>query len=163
MVGAPLLPAHRAELERSRVVHESVDKARRAQVAFPMPGSAQVDVQDDESEGTHKDEEGDEDRVLKGCRPPKAEDGMLSDDELQTLYDRPLRSAYGRHAHLLSGQEYFADRPDDQRPGDWKQLGMLDKVDDDVRALRGDAEPLYTSVTPLWRCTLECVARGPSC
>lgn len=154
LLGAPLTAAHRAQLSRSRIVHESVDKLAASQVAFPMPGAKPVVGQHEESNGgPHEDEEGDNDRVLKGCRQPKFEDGMLSDNELESLFV-PMRSAYGSCADL-PGQEHFCDRPEDQRPGDWKALGMLDDVDQAARQQRGDFEPLYTSVTPLWRCTLD--------
>lgn len=140
------------------MVHSSVDKLAAEHVAFPFPKPKTSDEGDGGEEGgPYIEEEGDRDRVLKGCRHAKPDDGLLTDDELRSLFTDapPLRSAYGRNYGRLSAEhaQLFRDRPDEQRPGGWAEFGMLDAdASDEDKLRRGDCEPLYTSVTPIWRC-----------
>ena len=146
------------------MVHSSVDKLAAEHVAFPFPKpkTSGEDAGEESEGGPYIEEEGDRDRVLKGCRHATAEDGLFTDDELRALFtDAPLlRSAYGRNYGRLDAEhaQFFRDRPDDQRPGGWAEFGMLEDVADEDKLRRGDCEPLYTSVTPIWRCVRRSLA-----
>jgi RNA exonuclease NGL2 len=132
LVGDTLTPAQEELLERSRVVHVSVDPS------VPLSDPA----------GTNDDDEGgggdgaDPDRVITNARKPSPADGLLSSFELTQLFAitaRP-RSLYDEGQRLLekiSGPV--------QRCGE--RLGL-------PSYRRGAYEPEWTSYTHYWQSVL---------
>lgn len=88
LVGDALTPSQTASLDFYRVIHVSLDPS----IPVTVPGAAA-----EEDEGAQSDES-DSDNVIKNTRRAQAADGLLSDDELRALFDRPVRpvSAYDR-------------------------------------------------------------------
>lgn len=86
LVGDPLLPRQAANLAFSRVVHRSVDPS----VPVTAP---KADAEDEEGAEAA---ESDPDKIITNARAAAPEDGLLSDEELRTLFERAVRpvSAY---------------------------------------------------------------------
>jgi len=145
MTGDELTLDQLSELERSRLVHVSLDPS--------IPATAVED--EDEGGGDNEEEaEKDPDRVITNSRKPTPEDGLLDADELRSLFqaggkDR-LWSVYDRAMEGISAEadNVFGTR-EDLAPG-----------------RKGRYEPLWTNFTHYWRLTLDYIfilnPRGPS-
>ncbi|VDC01850.1 unnamed protein product [Peniophora sp. CBMAI 1063] len=168
MLRQPLSEAHRAKLSGSRVVHKSVDpavsaeeirKPEKVEVAAAAQENTEAEKDEDGGEGEGEGEEGEEgeeegggdpDRVLVNTRPPRPEDGLLEDDELEALYalgDEPTpRSAYdeGQRTLAAAGVE------------DVDLLRCGERLGIDKSSL-GAYEPVYTNYTFYWKLTLDYV------
>lgn len=130
--------------QRSQVVHESVD---------PTKASAQAVEQEAEEDQEEEEEEEDADRVFQNCRSPTPADGLLSIDELRSLF-QTLSPSGGTSIYdstSVPGAETFGGRSSDILPRDSKD-----------ERWPGDSEPVYTNVTPLWRCTLDYIVLYPA-
>ncbi len=161
MKGVPLSPGQVDDLQRSMVVHQSVDKLHNPDYVAPAEA---------EAEGTvDPNEEQDPDKVLRNCRLPKEEDGIPTLDELKGLYQRKeegeVRSAYGEIGGVvepsLDGNWYCQRNPgvEDGLKGyvpeeEAVAKGRLEGTTEE-RIRRGDYELSYTNYTPCWRCSLE--------
>lgn len=166
------------EFERSRVVHQSVDKLYDPSYEPPTPAEPEAKEGD---EGNAAGE--DPDRAIKNTRPARTEDGLASFEQLRAIVRRAMgpsgggagaesttgeprgvRSAYGEAYGLIPSESdrwYCRRRPE-------VQMGDAPKVEEseaerdarlqgswEERVRRGDFEPRYTNFTPMWRCTLE--------
>lgn len=130
------ISAHcRDEVQRSTVVHTSVDE-RRANLAvkdlgkLDIAGEAAAPKEGGEAGEEEKEEEGDceeeeegegedenaegSDQMLKNCRAAKEQDGLLSFDELVELHSASrASSAYGQHFGSLQEDQagnYFGSK-----------------------------------------------------
>ncbi|KEI36551.1 uncharacterized protein L969DRAFT_90915 [Mixia osmundae IAM 14324] len=164
MTGSPLSETHRAILHDSSVVHKSVDGASARRVTAETDND-EDDLQEEGAAGadsskrengledgpSYVDADGDEDRVLKGCREARSADALLTQAQLEDLYrDQRWQSAYGHAYHLVASEDgnRFGDR--DER---WQPQSKPSEEDDAVKL--GCHEPMWTNFTPLWRCTLD--------
>jgi RNA exonuclease NGL2 len=132
LVGDALTPAQEELLERSRVVHVSVDPS--------VPLSNPAAATDDDDEGGA--ETADPDRVITNARNASPTDGLLSSSELVQLFAvaRRPRSLYDEGQRLLekiSGPV--------QRCGE--RMGLPPHQ-------RGAYEPEWTSYTYYWQSVL---------
>ena len=84
--GDPLLPEQSALLDFSRVVHRSIDPD------VPLTAAKATEEEDEGAEAA----ESDPDKVITNARRARPEDGLLSDEELQALFELSTRpvSAY---------------------------------------------------------------------
>ena len=160
----PLGPHLKDELESSRLLHQSVDKAH-ASVTTTLPASestepaaihgavaSTVGTPDDHNdENDDDDEEGQQgpdtdERSIAGTRPPTASDGLLSVSELiqafQSASPSRLISAYDIASPTDEPVQTFATRGGFREHADVMQEG------------NGRNEPAYTCYTPLFRLTL---------
>jgi hypothetical protein len=138
LVGDMLTPAQEELLERSRVVHISVDPT----VPLTSPAAAN----DDEDGGA----EADPDRVITNAREASPADGLLNSSELLDLFAvtalRP-RSLYDEGQRLLETVSSPSPVP---RCGE--RMGLPPQK-------RGAYEPEWTSYTHYWQNVLgECLA-----
>lgn len=170
MTGAKLTSEQEELIKLSSVVHSSWDEHRRklARAATNENGQQEDDDggDEDEDDDNGKDAaageeyaqpEGDEDRVLKNTRAARAEDGLLSLDELKAIYqpfaDR-LTSVYGAYSASVESEEgnRFGERAEES-------LGFSQEESEKTK--QGYYEPAYTNITPLWRCTLDYIVIVP--
>lgn len=93
IVGDPLSTEQSATLAFSRVVHRSIDP----DVPVTAPKAAE-----EENEGTGA-AESDPDKIITNARPASSEDGLLSDEELQVLFQRSTRPVSAYDEGLRSG------------------------------------------------------------
>lgn len=141
---APQRPVPQAMLDawqRSQVVHESADS------------QAAPEQQPDDEQAEDQEEEEDADRVFQNCRSATPADRLLSVDELRQLY-QSLSHSGGTSVYdttSIPGAETFGTR----------SSSILPRSPDDER-WPGDGEPVYTNVTPLWRCTLDYIVLYPA-
>ena len=158
------------ELERSTVVHRSVDDRRRreAEKALHTDAGGQnesadasrtvtAENSDNEESGANDAQyaqpEGDEDRVLKNTRPAVPDDALMSKSALEELYARwrgRLHSAYGRHSHKLSNENgnFFGQRVTPRSPNEnpHQCVDLQNPSEDLLR--QGYFEPAYTNSEP---------------
>jgi len=142
LVGDPLTPAQEELLERSRVVHVSVDPS------VPLSDPAATNDDDEGGGGGGggcgaKTADPDPDRVITNARKASPADGMLSSFELAQLFAVSLRprSLYDEGQRLLekiSGPV--------RRCGE--RLGLSSHQ-------RGAYEPEWTSYTHYWQSVLD--------
>lgn len=144
LVGDTLTPAQEELLERSRVVHVSVDPS------VPLSDPAGTNDDDDDSNNNNADDggggggggSGDPDRVITNARRASPADGLLSSFELAQLFaitQRP-RSLYDEGQRLLERVSGPV-----QRCGE--RLGLPPHQ-------RGAYEPEWTSYTHYWQSVL---------
>jgi RNA exonuclease NGL2 len=130
MVGDSLLPAQEESLDRSRVVHVSIDPNVPPNV---MKEPAEEGDQDGAADSAHQ---------IVNARLAGPADGLFSSMELTALFsgDKPLRSVYNeaQRAHQAFNEniETFGNRVSLQ-PG-----------------RHGAHEPKYTSYTHFWKAVL---------
>jgi RNA exonuclease NGL2 len=191
MTGAPLSAAKEDALQLSTVVHKTLDdynyKLREAerlgQESLDDQGGEDEDDEDkDDSAGdtnptgeVYAQPEGDEDRVLKNTRPARDSDGLLSLDEMKSVYEKHrnnMWSLYGHYCGTIKGEagNWFGER-------DGPKEEVVDDNTREERINQGYYEPAwtngmcspakkssdysvadtvsFTTVTPLWRCTLD--------
>ncbi|KAG8867196.1 hypothetical protein FRC20_006484 [Serendipita sp. 405] len=125
------------DLNRSRVVHISVDPTINFEV--PKPIRKQRESDEEAGEGNEDD---DSDREITNSRPCMDSDGLLNVEELCSFIGSspiiPLRSAYGDVLGLgAEGVETHGQR--------------TQKTDE----RKGTHEPAYTSYTHFWKNTLD--------
>ncbi|GJE87626.1 endonuclease/exonuclease/phosphatase [Phanerochaete sordida] len=132
LVGDPLLPAQRAALQFSRVVHRSRDPS----VPAPAP---KADADEDGEDGS----EGDPDRVITNARAAVPSDGLLSDDELAALFAWGTRPVSAYDAGL---------RTADRGVRDTLAFGSRVPLPE---GRRGACEPAWTSYTHYWKTVLD--------
>ena len=125
LVGDPLLPAQKARLEASRVVHATIDPS------ITVDGASKAD---EEEEGAESGEN-DPDRIIVNARPAQPSDGLLTDGELAQLYRQSgvLVSTYDAGQRQVPG---FSESG--------LTFGSRVSVSTDRR---GSFEPIYTSYT----------------
>lgn len=138
---------------RSAVIHKSLDES----------AATDADQEVDEGEEEEEQQQGDNnaqgqddpDRILHNCREARPEDGLLSVEELQSLYTslRPEGGVSLYDASAIPGEEEntFGTR--------WQEQAGWERPSVDAP---GVAEPCYTNVTPLWRCTLDYIVVYPT-
>lgn len=155
------------ELERSTVVHRSVDDRRRREAEKALRSDADgqnesadasrtVTAENSDNEESQTSDvqyaqpEGDEDRVLKHTRPATLDDALLSRAELEELYGPwrgRLHSVYGRRSHKLSNENgnFFGQRVAaallNENPH--QDVDMQNPSEDLLR--QGYFEPAYTN------------------
>lgn len=132
LVGDPLSEQQIEDIEKSRVVHVTIDPS----VPVLDPNLA---IKEDE-EGGEVDPEQDPDRVIKNARAAKSEDGLLGASDITRRFVQsdsigPLISAYGQWRSL------------DEK----KTFGFRSEV---PSGRQGRYEPIYTSFTHFWKVTL---------
>ncbi|KAF9270306.1 Endonuclease/exonuclease/phosphatase [Marasmius fiardii PR-910] len=138
VVGDRLLPAQIEQLKASYVVHATIDQSL-------VDGSSQ---KEDENEETP-----DPDRVIVNARPVKSSDGLLSPEELVTLFAEsgpPLRSMYDIGLRLYK----------DLLPQPPKITERIMTFGDRVTletGRRGAHEPQWTSYTYYWQNSIDYV------
>jgi len=133
LVGDPLTPAQEELLEKSRVVHISIDPS------VPLTNPTATATNDDE------DEDGaDPDRVITNARDATPADGLLSSRELANLFSVPSRprSLYDEGQRLL---EAISGGP---------VLRCGERMGLDPHQ-RGAYEPEWTSYTHYWQSVLD--------
>lgn len=136
-----MTPAQEEFLERSRVIHVSVDPS----VPLSNPGAATKD--DDDDEGGGGAETADPDRVITNARKASPADALLSSSELVQLFavaPRP-RSLYDEGQRLLEKVSGPV-----QRCGE--RMGL-------PAHQRGAYEPEWTSYTYYWQNVLGGISR----
>ncbi|KAJ7783877.1 Endonuclease/exonuclease/phosphatase [Mycena maculata] len=129
LVGDQLSTEQREQLEFSRVVHVSIDPS--------VPPTTGTPLRDDENEAV------DPDRVMTNARHAIPADGLLSDEELVSLFPSTstVWSAYDE------GLRKHADKSTDlQTFGNRMSL---------PRSIKGYHEPEYTSYTHYWKARLN--------
>ena len=157
MTRVPRSDTQKDTIQLSSVVHKSLDEHNlRLQEAEKL---GQAEIEDDEiaeDEDDEKDDknasstgetyaqpEGDEDRVLKNTRPARDTDGLLSLDEMQSIYEKysnNMWSVYGR---------YYGSIEDEN--GNWfgeREGPKTETIDEETRIQRvreGYYEPAWTS------------------
>ncbi|KAK4702668.1 RNA exonuclease NGL2, partial [Phenoliferia sp. Uapishka_3] len=157
IMGLPLTDAQEEELDRSTVVHESVDKLHdKAHVSTPK---VEWKEGDPPKESLHTS------KVIRNSRPGEEADGLVGLAALRELFaqSQGIRSAYGEAFGKIPSEErsWYSDRspevgipsgPTEEDPeivrkrkdGTWEE-----------RVRRGDFEPKWSNFTPMWRCTLD--------
>ena len=132
LVGDMLTPAQEELLERSRVVHVSVDPT--------VPLTNPAEANDDEDGGTQADP----DRVITNAREASPADGLLNSSELLDLFAVTLRprSLYDEGQRLLENISGPSPVP---RCG--QRVGLPPHK-------RGAYEPEWTSYTHYWQSVL---------
>lgn len=163
LLGLPLTSSQEADITRSTLIHESVDKLYDANfVSSPPNPLADADGIRGGNLSQHPD------RVIKNAREGTEEDGLASLEDLKGMFklEGEVRSAYGEVGGRLKedgGRDRcYVDRPEGvQSASGWK-IKEDEKVVEERkkgewgdRVRRGDFEPKYTNFTPLWRCTLD--------
>ncbi|KXN89942.1 putative RNA exonuclease C9B6.11c [Leucoagaricus sp. SymC.cos] len=129
LTGQTLNTEQKDRLSSSRVTHISVDPA--------VPKTQTTLAKDDEEGG----EESDPDRVITNARAATVEDGLLSDEELESLFSQGHRvlSAYDNGLSRIQNSSIalYGDRVPFQR------------------TRPGFHEPSYTSYTHYWKSVLD--------
>ncbi|KAG7099302.1 hypothetical protein E1B28_001160 [Marasmius oreades] len=137
-VGDQLLPAQLEQLKASYVVHASIDQS----LAIGIPQN------EDENEETT-----DSDRVIVNARPAKSSDGLLTSEELVTLFTEtgpPLRSMCDVGLRL-----YKESLP--QPPENAARITTFgDRVPLEAHR-KGAHEPQWTSYTYYWQNSIDYV------
>ncbi|KAI0715160.1 Endonuclease/exonuclease/phosphatase [Earliella scabrosa] len=133
LVGDPLLPAQKARLEASRVVHATIDPS------ITVDGASKAD---EEEEGAESGEN-DPDRIIVNARAAQPSDGLLTDGELAQLYRQSgvLVSTYDAGQRQVPG---FSE----------SELTFGSRVSVSIDR-RGSFEPVYTSYTHYWQAVLD--------
>ncbi|RDX52041.1 Endonuclease/exonuclease/phosphatase [Lentinus brumalis] len=133
LTGEALLPAQKARLEASRVVHATIDPTIAAE------GAAQAE---EEEEGAESGEN-DPDRVIVNARVAQPSDGLLTDTELEGLFRQSgmPTSAYDAGQKAVPGIS-----------GSGLTYGSRGTIPGDRR---GSFEPSYTSYTHYWKSVLD--------
>ncbi|KAJ7631000.1 Endonuclease/exonuclease/phosphatase [Roridomyces roridus] len=128
LVGEQLNAEQRERLDFSRVVHVSIDPS--------VPPTTAAPLADDESEAV------DPDRVITNARRAVPADGLLSDDELVSLFasGAVVRSAYDEGRRLSTA--------DPDIPTFGKRMSIQPTT-------KGFYEPEYTSYTHYWKTVLD--------
>ncbi|BGP12392.1 hypothetical protein JCM10213_002003 [Rhodosporidiobolus nylandii] len=169
---SPVPPALLHELERSRVVHHSVEKLHDPSFEPPTPPQAEAkEGEEAAGDGAMGDASDDptlpHDKPIKNSRPAAEDgsDGIVGLDELRALFSSTgARSAYGEAYGLCAGEggRWYCDRPPGVQAGNGWRLQESEEVKMkrkegawEERVKRGDFEPIYSNFTPLWRCTLD--------
>lgn len=136
LMGLPLLSSHEDALSDSRVVHVSIDPT--------IPITAPKATEDEEGEGSTS---ADPDKVIKNARAAIKSDGLLSSEELSTLYETSTRpkSAYEEGQRLL----FEASNQDVVRCGERLKIS---------RDRKGAFEPEWTNYTFYWQLSLGTVS-----
>ncbi|KAH7883662.1 Endonuclease/exonuclease/phosphatase [Phlebopus sp. FC_14] len=130
LVGDSMSDGQRHKLQISRVVHTSIDPTLHQS----------IELEADEGDGQ---EEADPDKIIRNSRSARPSDGLLSDDELSSLFPYRLRSAYdegqrkGRQKGLQNYVVTYGDRMS------WPAVRL------------GAHEPMWTSYTHYWKTTLD--------
>ncbi|KDQ12961.1 hypothetical protein BOTBODRAFT_34103 [Botryobasidium botryosum FD-172 SS1] len=154
VTGDELNPNQLSQLESSRLVHFSVDPS------IPVTGKA---VLDEEGGGkVENDEKGeddpDPDRVLTDSRRAIPEDGLLDDEELQSLFK--AQAGPGGKNHLWSVYDRAMEGVGEEADN------VLGAREDLEPGRKGRYEPMWTNFTHFWRLTLDYIfildPRGPS-
>ncbi|KAI0348504.1 Endonuclease/exonuclease/phosphatase [Trametopsis cervina] len=140
LVGDPLLPNQRDSLAFSRVVHRSIDPS--------VPLTSDKAAANDTEEGATEAEDGDEqeqdpDRIIVNARRAAPEDGLLSDEELEKLFERSPwpKSAYDEGLQPFEDAESI------------KNITFGSRVD--LAGRHGAFEPIWTSYTHYWKTVLD--------
>lgn len=173
LTGAPLTDDLIADFDRSRVVHQSVDKLYDP--SYEPPAPPEPEAKEGEN-ATSDDLSQHPDRVIKNTREATPDDGLATLEQLQAMFRQAgassggenagVRSAYGESYGLIESERtnWYCDRkPEVQMGNGWKiqeeeaEKAKRQQGSWEERVRRGDFEPKYTNFTPLWRCTLECV------
>lgn len=146
-------------------MHRSLDD-HKARLAAGGSSADDHDLkEDDEHEGPATAEsgtgeiyaqpEGDEDRVLKNTRPARSEDGLLTLDELKSMYIK-----YGKGAYSVYGQNLgrIADQSGNwygEREGKPAHTPASDQQEQRIR--EGYYEPAWTNGAgrPLLMCNMS--------
>ncbi|GAA5837274.1 hypothetical protein JCM9279_005638 [Rhodotorula babjevae] len=173
LTDAPISPDLVGDFERSRVVHQSVDKIYDPDYVPPEPPAPEPKEGEDV---TSDDLSQHPDRIIKNSRLPTEDDGLATLEQLQHLFRRPaspssspararrVRSAYGESYGLIPSESqrwYCARKPEVQMGNGWRvaepEADVAARLEGSwkERVERGDFEPLYSNFTPLWRCTLD--------
>ena len=136
LVGNKLTTQQLKVIEASRVIHSSIDPS--------IPLTPAVSRGDEEGNTA----ENDPDRILTNTRTAKIEDGLLSDEELHSLFNLygPLRSVYDE------GQRFAISEHDNV-------IGA--RLSDITSVQKGFYEPMWTSYTHFWKTTLG-ISRHPN-
>ncbi|KAI5479379.1 Endonuclease [Pseudohyphozyma bogoriensis] len=160
-----LTPEQEGGLERSTVVHHSVEKLYDPQwEAPPEPEPAQDGIHDGDL-SQHPD------RIIAHSRPGTEADGLASLEAIKKLFgygeddaSSQIRSAYGEAYGKIpseSSQWYCQRTPEVHSGSGWatqqdpKVVEARQAGEWEERVRRGDFEPIWTNFTPLWRCTLD--------
>jgi RNA exonuclease NGL2 len=135
LVGDPLTVQQARDIAISRVVHTSIDPS----IAPTLAAS-----KDDDEGDAGKD---DPDRVITNARQARSGDGLLSDEELCSLFQSQdiVRSAYDE------GQRCTASEQDNI-------IGS--RMDNIAPERKGSFEPMWTSYTYYWKTTLGNQTQG---
>ncbi|KAI0756607.1 Endonuclease/exonuclease/phosphatase [Daedaleopsis nitida] len=133
LVGDPLLPAQKASLAASRVVHATIDPS------IAVDGAAKAEEEEEGAEAG----ENDPDRIIVNARAAQPSDGLLTDDELEQLF----RQSGAPTSAYDAGQR--------QVPGTSESgLTFGSRISVPV-GRRGAFEPAYTSYTHYWKSVLD--------
>lgn len=150
-MGLPLTPAQEADLARSTVVHESVDKLHDpAFVSAPEDAAGDADGIADGNLEQHPD------RVIRNARRAEEGDGLVGLRELRRLFEEggTVRSAYGECYGRVKGEEgkLYVDRTPEVHSGSgWTVTEKPEVVEArkkgswEERVRRGDFEPRWTN------------------
>jgi len=145
LVGDPLTPAQEELLEKSRVVHVSIDPSvpLTNHTATATNNNNNNNNEDEDEGGAGADADADPDRVITNAREATPADGLLSSRELADLFAVPSRprSLYDEGQRLL---EAISGGP---VPRCGERMGL-----DPHR--RGAYEPEWTSYTHYWQSVL---------
>ncbi|GAA5981220.1 hypothetical protein JCM10908_004027 [Rhodotorula pacifica] len=176
------------DFDRSRVVHQSVDKLYDPSYEPPTPPEPEAKEGDEVNSGDLSQHP---DRTIKNTREANDEDGLATFEQLRDMFRRAMspsavesddtsptvqkqgsrvRSAYGEAYGLISSEKnrwYCCRKPEVQMGNGWrapepeadKAARLRGEMDERIR--RGDFEPIYTNFTPLWRCTLDYILLFP--
>ncbi|GAA5925215.1 hypothetical protein JCM3775_006397 [Rhodotorula graminis] len=145
LTGASISPDLVADFERSRVVHQSVDKIYDPDYVPPEPPAPEPKEGEDV---TSDDLSQHPDRIIKNSRPPTEDDGLATLEQLQHLFRHPdysstttdaaaaaaappaapaerrrVRSAYGESYGLVPSESqrwYCARKPEVQMGNGWR-------------------------------------------
>ncbi|GAA5898064.1 hypothetical protein JCM8208_000145 [Rhodotorula glutinis] len=187
LTGASISPDLVGDFERSRVVHQSVDKIYDPDYVPPEPPAPEPKEGEDV---TSDDLSQHPDRIIKNSRLPTEDDGLATLEQLQHLFRHPssssststddattspaparrVRSAYGESYGLVSSESqrwYCARKPEVQMGNGWRvaepEADVAARLEGSwaERVERGDFEPMYSNFTPLWRCTLDYILLLP--
>ncbi|KAJ3568797.1 hypothetical protein NP233_g5472 [Leucocoprinus birnbaumii] len=133
LTGQTLNAEHQERLAHSRVTHISVDPS--------VPRTQNTPSKGDEEGGEGESEESDPDRIITNARRATDTDGLLSDDELMTLFAKNQR--------LFSAYDTGFSRLQDPNIALYGDRASLQ------RTQPGFYEPSYSSYTHYWQSVLD--------
>jgi len=151
LTGASLVKEQEDSLSLSTVVHRSLDehKSRLASAAESDQAGDHDIKEDDENDSSTPTEngtgevyaqpDGDEDRVLKNTRPARPEDGLMSLDELKSVYEKYGKGAFSVYGHNYGRLEKETGNWYGERDG--KPATALESSTKQQRVLEGYYEP----------------------
>lgn len=154
LMGLPLTPAQEGDLDRSTVVHQSVDKLHDP--SFVPPPESEATKQADADGIRDGNLSQHPDKVIRNARQGGEGDGMVGLEEIKRLFGggKEVRSAYGEGYGRVEGEQeqWYVERLPEVQSGSGWVIEESEEVKEkrrggswEERVRRGDFEPRFTN------------------